>query len=81
MASAPFDGLLMAKRWSSLNEFACGRCLLCICHANMGNIPVTASHSWPVLASVAQALLPVHDAWNASAMAQAGVPVLLTTCS
>ena len=47
---------------------------------NPGNITVTASHPWPVLASVAQALLPVRYAWNASAMAHAGVPVLPLRC-
>jgi len=36
--------------------------------ANMGNISVTTSNPWPVLASVAQALLPVLYAWNASAL-------------
>jgi hypothetical protein len=42
---------------------------------NTGNISVTASDPCPVLAHVAQALLPVHYAWNASATAPAGVPV------
>ena len=45
---------------------------------NPGNLSVTASHPWPVLALVTQALLPVSYAWNASAQAQAGVPVPLT---
>jgi len=36
---------------------------------NTGNISVTASPPWPVLALVAQALLPVFYAWNASALA------------
>jgi hypothetical protein len=36
---------------------------------NPGNISVTASYPWPVLDSVAQALLPVFYAWNASALA------------
>ncbi len=42
------------------------------CPTNTGNISVTASHPWPVLASVAQALLPVPYAWNASALATGG---------
>ena len=36
--------------------------------ANTGNISATASYPRPVLASVAQALLPVSSAWEASAL-------------
>jgi hypothetical protein len=46
-------------------------CLLCMRPTKPGNISVTASYPWPVLACVAPALLPVRYAWNASAPAQA----------
>jgi hypothetical protein len=38
------------------------------CPTNTGNISVTASHPGPVLAYVAQALLPVRFAGEASAL-------------
>ena len=38
------------------------------CPTNTRNLPVAAPNPWPVLASVAQALLPVLHAWDASAL-------------
>ena len=54
----------MGPRWSRGWRT---QCLSCMRPTNPGDLSVTASYPWPVLASVTQALLPVRFAWEASA--------------